>query len=54
MKFSTIDADNDGHSNPNVNCVVDYPGGWWFKDCHVFSSTFNIVFKHSHLTGQSV
>ena len=32
MRFSTKDVDND--RNPNVNCALDYKGGWWYNRCH--------------------
>ena len=31
-KFSTSDSDND--NDGDVNCAVNFGGGWWFNKCH--------------------
>lgn len=33
MKFSTIDADNDGQANRH--CARVFHGAWWYTFCHV-------------------
>jgi len=32
MKFTTFDQDND--INVLNNCAVQFPGPWWYEDCH--------------------
>ena len=41
MKFTTYDVDNDIHND--INCAVDFTGGWWYYDCHVFMITILIL-----------